>query len=84
MESRVLPALVRYYELGGDPDQANKILADGYQGLGQMSNLLGSWLSSLESGEQASKKSSAINVKELEWVLSCFLTTDLLQKFNHR
>jgi hypothetical protein len=68
MEPQVLPALLNYYELGGDPDHANKLLTDGYQGLSQMSNLFGCWLSLLESDEQpsTSKKSMAVNLKDLE------------------
>jgi hypothetical protein len=50
-EPQVLPALLSYYELGGEPDEANKLLSDSFKGLGQMSNLFASWLSQLESDD---------------------------------
>lgn len=69
MEPQVVDDLLKYYELGGEPDEANKLLADSYQGLSQMANLVGGWLSQLESdedGPQTSKKSAPIDVKYLE------------------
>jgi hypothetical protein len=66
LESQVFSALLTYDELGGEADYANKLLADNYSGLSQMSNLFGCWLSSLESNEVGTRKNSIINVKELE------------------
>ncbi|KAI6182670.1 Negative elongation factor D [Aphelenchoides bicaudatus] len=78
LEPQVMSSLVNYYELGGDPDQANKLLTDSYKGLAPMANLLGCWLSLLESDEQPStskKSTTAINLKDIEsspTVKKCF------------
>jgi hypothetical protein len=77
MEPQVLPALLNYFELGGNIDEAHKLLVDSYQGLSQMSNLFGSWLSLLEStnedAPQTSKKSSGNKINEVRQEFKLFL-----------
>jgi hypothetical protein len=68
LEPQVISTLTDYYTTGGEPDEANKLLADNYQGLSQIANFLGCCLSELELSEvpSTSKKHSIIDVKTVE------------------
>jgi TH1 protein len=73
MEPDVIATLLSFFQAGGGPEKVVDSLSTSFEGLSQLSNLLGCWLSDLESGniESTSTATLPTSAEEIKTKLEC-------------